>query len=260
MREACLHQAIELSSAYSAAAPPPAIRPDNHPHYTLTSLHYTSTTMRPATRISGAAFRRAIRTPLRAPSPAHGVMARAAIVRSATALRPFHSSIGLRSIMPDAENPAPKESETTDQPTAPTEITTEEFHERADHYLNELVQRLEEAQENDPAIEVDYSVCALGVCYPYFIVIPVLLTSMACAGRRPRSDSQGAHLRPQQTASQQADLAQLAHIRTQALRLGRYTGGHGLQGGWWCQRLGLPARWQFAHRDPEEGARCRRRH
>lgn len=60
--------------------------------------------------------------------------------------------------MPDAENPPPKESEDQEQPTAPTEITTEEFHERADHYLNELVERLEEAQEKDPQIEVEYSV------------------------------------------------------------------------------------------------------
>lgn len=61
--------------------------------------------------------------------------------------------------MPDAENPAPKQSEETDEPTAPTSLTTSEFHERADHYLNELVQRLEEAQEKDPGIEVDYAVC-----------------------------------------------------------------------------------------------------
>lgn len=60
--------------------------------------------------------------------------------------------------MPDAENPAPKESEDQEQPKAPTEITTEEFHERADMYLNELVERLEEAQEKDPQIEVEYSV------------------------------------------------------------------------------------------------------
>lgn len=60
--------------------------------------------------------------------------------------------------MPDAENPAPKESESQEQPTTATEISTTEFHERADAYLNELVERLEEAQEKDPQIEVEYSV------------------------------------------------------------------------------------------------------
>ena len=81
--------------------------------------------------------------------------------RNVTPIRPFHSSIKLKSIMPDAENPAPKESESQDQPTAPTDISTTEFHERADAYLNELVERLEEAQEKDPQIEVEFSVCEL---------------------------------------------------------------------------------------------------
>ncbi|KNG50100.1 arabinogalactan endo-1,4-beta-galactosidase [Stemphylium lycopersici] len=67
--------------------------------------------------------------------------------------------------MPDAENPQPKESESQQVPTKPTEISIEEFHERADYYLGELVQRLEEAQENDPAIEVDYSAGVLEVTF-----------------------------------------------------------------------------------------------
>jgi frataxin len=64
----------------------------------------------------------------------------------------------LRSIMPDAENPAPPKNEETEQPTAPSQLSAEEFHERADAYLNDLVERLEEAQEKDPQIEVEYSV------------------------------------------------------------------------------------------------------
>ena len=65
--------------------------------------------------------------------------------------------------MPDAENPAPKESESHDEPGKVTELSTEEFHERADYYLNELVERLEEAQEKDPQIEVEYSAGVLEV-------------------------------------------------------------------------------------------------
>ncbi|KAI8934975.1 hypothetical protein NX059_008640 [Plenodomus lindquistii] len=119
--------------------------------------------MRPATTLSGTVLRRAVRTPLRVPSPANGIIARASRVRNVTAVRTFRSSTALRSIMPDAENPAPKESEPIDEPKVPAEITPEEFHERADHYLNELVQRLEEAQEKDPGIEVDYSAGVLEV-------------------------------------------------------------------------------------------------
>ncbi|EOA90732.1 uncharacterized protein SETTUDRAFT_36242 [Exserohilum turcica Et28A] len=65
--------------------------------------------------------------------------------------------------MPDAENPKPKELDSQDTPSKATELSIEEFHERADHYLGELLQRLEEAQENDPAIEVDYSAGVLEV-------------------------------------------------------------------------------------------------
>lgn len=60
--------------------------------------------------------------------------------------------------MPDSENPPPKQSEDSESPTVPTDISTTEFHERADDYLNELVERLEEAQEKNPDIEVEYSV------------------------------------------------------------------------------------------------------
>lgn len=121
-----------------------------------------SDTMRPATRISSTALRRAVRTPLRAQPPANwagrATAASQPVGRHVTAVRAFSSSTRLRSIMPDAENPAPPKNEETEQPTTPSQISEEEFHERADAYLNELVERLEEAQENDPQIEVEYSV------------------------------------------------------------------------------------------------------
>ncbi len=60
--------------------------------------------------------------------------------------------------MPDAENPKPKESESHDEPAVPTDIPTSEFHERADQYLNNLVEKLEQAQNENPEIEVEYSV------------------------------------------------------------------------------------------------------
>ena len=60
--------------------------------------------------------------------------------------------------MPDSEDPKPKELPADDGPHKATDISMAEFHERADHYLGELLQRLEEVQENDPSIEADYSV------------------------------------------------------------------------------------------------------
>jgi frataxin len=133
-----------------------------HPQHRIEAVFTASPTMRPATRFSGALLRRAVRTPLRTESPANRIVARAAVASYPTSnnvVRSFHSSITLNSIMPDAENPEPKESESHDQPTGAAELSTSEFHERADAYLNELVERLEEAQEKDPQIEVEYSVC-----------------------------------------------------------------------------------------------------
>ena len=78
-------------------------------------------------------------------------------------MRAFHGSKSVRGIMPESENPPPKQSEDTENPTVPTDISTTEFHERADDYLNELVERLEEAQEKNPDIEVEYSVRAKNI-------------------------------------------------------------------------------------------------
>ena len=60
--------------------------------------------------------------------------------------------------MPESENPPPKQSEESELPTVPTDITTSEFHEHADQYLDELLNRLEEKQEESPDYDVEYSV------------------------------------------------------------------------------------------------------
>lgn len=189
------------------------------------SLPCRNLTMRPVTRLGNAALRRATRTRLHAQSPANCIMARASVASSA--VRAYRPSMALASIMPDAENPAPPKSEATDQPTAATEIPTSEFHERADKYLNELVERLEELQNEDPTIDVEYSV------FP-FIVTTVSSLLTAATGWRPRGHSQGQQVCAQQAASEQADLAQLADIWSEALRLGGVAGGHQLQGRRWC--------------------------
>ena len=59
--------------------------------------------------------------------------------------------------MPESENPPPKQSEESELPTVPTDITTSEFHEHADQYLDELLNRLEEKQEGSPEYDVECS-------------------------------------------------------------------------------------------------------
>ncbi|KAL5116215.1 Mitochondrial matrix iron chaperone [Pleosporales sp. CAS-2024a] len=127
--------------------------------------------MTPATRFSGALLRRAVRTRtrLRAQAPANCVMVMALAKASpssgtpVTAVRALHASMTRRSIMPDAQNPAPKESESHDQPAKATELSAAEFHERADQYLDGLVERLEAAQDKDPQLDVEYSAGVLQV-------------------------------------------------------------------------------------------------
>ncbi|KAG9198152.1 Mitochondrial chaperone Frataxin [Epicoccum nigrum] len=122
--------------------------------------------MKPVTRITSLALRRVAATPLRASTPANGIIARAAAASMPRAsIRALTASTRTRSIIPDVENPPPKQSEEHETPTVPTDISTSEFHERADEYLNELVERLEEQQETNPDIEVEYSAGVLRVDY-----------------------------------------------------------------------------------------------
>ena len=141
--------------------------------------------MKPVTRIGALALRRAAAAPLRASTPTNCIIARAAAVNTGRAtVRAFHGTTSVRGIMPESENPPPKQSEDTETPTVPTDISTTEFHERADEYLNELVERLEEAQEKNPDIEVEYSVRPAPplTTYNYLSVYRTVLT-----GLRPAS-------------------------------------------------------------------------
>jgi frataxin len=116
-------------------------------------------------RTGSAVLGRALRSPLRVRA-AQGCVARTSVSigynhgppRSLPSTRSFHVSIAARGIMPDAENPPPRQPDEADHPTVPTDISTSEYHERADAYLDELVSRLEEKQEQSPDFEVEYSV------------------------------------------------------------------------------------------------------
>jgi frataxin len=60
--------------------------------------------------------------------------------------------------MPDSADPAPKESEANEHVTSPTNLSYEEYHQRADEYLGLLMNRLEQQQEGRQDLEVDYAV------------------------------------------------------------------------------------------------------
>ncbi|KAF2090250.1 Frataxin [Saccharata proteae CBS 121410] len=78
-------------------------------------------------------------------------------------LRTFHSSSARASILPDTENPPPRDSEEHDRSTQPTEIPIEEYHERADEFIEKLQVKLEEKQDAGDAVEVEYSAGVLTI-------------------------------------------------------------------------------------------------
>lgn len=60
--------------------------------------------------------------------------------------------------MPDAEDPKPPEPEPQEEATKATDISYEEFNEYADQFFEELQGRLEDMQEAENGLEVEYAV------------------------------------------------------------------------------------------------------
>ena len=98
-----------------------------------------------------------VRNPISTPLERQGIAA--SLPKSNTyAVRSFHTSPLRNGIMPDSADPAPKESEANEYVTSPTNLSYEEYHQRADEYLGLLVNRLEQQQEGRQDLEVDYAV------------------------------------------------------------------------------------------------------
>lgn len=74
-------------------------------------------------------------------------------------VRPFSASpIRSAGIMPDHEDPPPKESEPTHHISEPTPLSEQEYHEHADRYIDQVIARLEEIQESREDVEVEHAV------------------------------------------------------------------------------------------------------
>lgn len=116
--------------------------------------------LRTTTTTSSPARLRAASTLLRA-RPASPIIA-------STFRRALSASPRSRSLIPDAENPPPKQSETSDPVvgTQPTDISLAEYHEHADKYLEVLQSRLEDKQDAGEGVEVEFSVRSIfSDCY-----------------------------------------------------------------------------------------------
>ena len=80
--------------------------------------------------------------------------------RSISTIKPLQKGLS-----PETDDPQPKVAESNDTASAkaPADLTPERFHELSDVYLNALVEKLEQLQEESEQIDVEYSVCSIPI-------------------------------------------------------------------------------------------------
>lgn len=66
----------------------------------------------------------------------------------------------LKGLSPESEDPHPTPKEPTAGAARPANITAEQFEDVADTYMNIIVEKLEELQEEKEDVDVEYSVCS----------------------------------------------------------------------------------------------------
>lgn len=78
------------------------------------------------------------------------------------------STLRYVSILPDSSDPPPREAEEHDDqsPTQKTDITIEEYHTLADEFLETLIAKLEQRQEEKGDMDVEYSVRHVMITIP----------------------------------------------------------------------------------------------
>jgi len=84
-----------------------------------------------------------------------------------SASRAFSTSKpSFKGLSPESENPTPKEAESHSPAAAPAEISVERFHELADQYLDSLIEKLEQLQEETEDIDCEYTAGVLTLSFP----------------------------------------------------------------------------------------------
>lgn len=66
-----------------------------------------------------------------------------------------------KGILPDSDDPAPPNVQTSNMKAAPAALSDQDYHELADEYLGVIQDRLEEVAEHNEQIDVLYEVCTL---------------------------------------------------------------------------------------------------
>lgn len=74
-------------------------------------------------------------------------------------IRPFSISLtAQKGLSPDSEDPKPKEAEPHAIDAAPVELSNEQYNQLSDDYIDAIVSKLEELQEEREDVDVEYSV------------------------------------------------------------------------------------------------------
>ncbi|KAF2272906.1 Frataxin [Westerdykella ornata] len=114
-------------------------------------------------RLGSSAIRRSLQS-IRPQSRLNGFTSSVAITRRLQPFHPgqrgtyraFHASRNLNThVLSGTE--VPKESEPSERPTVPTDISSAEYNQRADEFLDALLAKIEQMQETRPEIDVEYS-------------------------------------------------------------------------------------------------------
>ncbi len=196
---------------------------------------------------------RCIRTPL----PARGSIRALPIIQTSKcnpviASRAFHASkSAFKGLSPETDNPQPKKPEAhAASASQPTEISIEEYHQVSDAYMDTVVAKLEQLQEQREDVDVEFSVRNYTslLCHSQQIHCQTSSTTVSSSrliwclniGRRPYPQlSTRRNLRAQQAAAEQADLALVAIVWTEKIRLGCAWRGAAREGGRWRGGLDL---------------------
>ena len=93
------------------------------------------------------------------------IISRPVLTASIQACRSFSTTpTASKGLSPESEDPAPKEAESNIKTAQPAELTNEQYHELADAYMDSMVERMEQLQEEKDEVDVEYSVRSLSIC------------------------------------------------------------------------------------------------
>jgi frataxin len=123
-----------------------------------------------------------------------------------------------KGLSPESEDPHPKPAESNTRAASPAELTIEEYHKLSDEYIDAVVSRMEQLQEERDDVDVEYSV-SISLLQPY-LPVPIIrhniLISITGRCSQPHISS-GRHICNQQATAKQADLALIPHLRPKTI-------------------------------------------